>query len=328
MAGRLPHAAAVFARLFLFLAVGLFSGRALGHPIDSATLVIVESGEGRFDVRFQSGSGALSAIKTPATYPASCSLDGGTLSCGESGLSGTIEFPWLRGSQTQLFVNIIWRDDSELNQVIDPDVARLTVYDRGAKGWAALRPVLFDYGRLGVEHILLGFDHLCLVIALAFLVRERRRLVATITAFTVAHSITLGLTTLGFLDVPVAPVEAMIALSIVLITAECLRPAETLTRRAPWVLAFTFGLLHGFGFASALREVGLPEGRIPSALLGFNLGVELGQLAVVSLFVLTAAALRRFRLERTWFKPGFVYAMGSWAAFWSIERVLTVFGVG
>src|SRR5204863_3481547 len=122
-----------------------------------------------------------------------------------------------------------------------------------------------DYVRLGVEHILTGYDHLLFVVALTLLVRKRRPLVATITAFTVAHSITLASTVLGLVSVPSAPVEATIALSIVLVCAECLRPGDSLTRRAPWLVAFSFGLLHGMGFASALAEIGLPEKHIPAA---------------------------------------------------------------
>ena len=138
---------------------------------------------------------------------------------------------------------------------------------------------------LGVEHILLGVDHLLFVLALLLLTTGTWQLVKTVTAFTVAHSITLGLATLGFVHVPSKPVEAVIALSIVFVAAEIIRARRGqigLAAKLPWIVAFTFGLLHGFGFAGALSEVGLPEGHIPVALLFFNLGVEAGQLVFVA----------------------------------------------
>jgi hydrogenase/urease accessory protein HupE len=299
---------------------------ASAHPIDSATLVLQESGAGQFRVKFQSGSRALTALDVPAVYPPHCRLDGETLFCGARGLSGTLAFPWLEGALTHLLVVVEWHDGSRLQRVVPPDRAELAIYDHGTTGWAALWPVLSDYGRLGVEHILLGFDHLCFVLALALLVKGRRRLVATITAFTLAHSVTLALSTLGLTNLPIAPVEASIALSIVLVCAEVLQSGDSLTRRWPWLVAFSFGLLHGFGFASALREVGLPGARLPSALLGFNLGVELGQLAVVLAAVEGAALLAHFKLVRPWMPRTAAYLMGSLAAYWSIDRVLAVVG--
>lgn len=313
-------------RALLGLVLGLFVGfiacPAVAHPIDSATLVLQEVDAGEFAVKFQSGSPALSALEVPAVYPSHCRLEQATLRCGTRGLSGALEFPWLSGALTHLMVVVEWQDGSRLQRVVPPDKGELAVYDHGAKGWAALAPVLSDYGRLGVEHILLGFDHLCFVLALALLVKGRGRLVATITAFTLAHSITLALATLDLVRVPIAPVEATIALSIVLVCAEVLDAGNSLTRRWPWLVAFTFGLLHGFGFASALSEVGLPRERVPSALLGFNLGVELGQIAVVLAAVESAGLLARFRLVRPWMPRTVAYAMGSIAAYWSIERVL------
>ena len=139
--------------------------------------------------------------------------------------------------------------------------------------------------RLGVEHILFGFDHLLFVLALVILVGEWRRVAVTVTAFTIAHSITLAAATLGFVNVPGPPVEATIALSIVLVAVEILNARHgkpSLTTRLPWLVAFSFGLLHGFGFAGALAEVGLPQHAIPVALLFFNLGVEVGQLVFVA----------------------------------------------
>jgi hydrogenase/urease accessory protein HupE len=193
--------------------------------------------------------------------------------------------------------------------------------------------VAATYLRLGVEHILFGFDHLLFVLALVILVRGWRRVAVTVTAFTIAHSITLAAATLGFVNVPGPPVEAAIALSIMLVSVEILnarRGKPSLTARLPWLVAFSFGLLHGFGFAGALAEVGLPQHAIPVALLFFNLGVEIGQLAFVAA-VLTAGGLFRtamaLRLEpaplrRTVNRLDVIaaYAIGTVAAFWLIER--------
>ena len=163
--------------------------------------------------------------------------------------------------------------------------------------------VAATYMRLGIEHILLGYDHLLFVLALVILVRTWRRVALTVTAFTVAHSITLAAATLGFVNVPGPPVEAAIALSIVLVAVEIVnarRGKPSLTARWPWLVAFCFGLLHGFGFAGALAEVGLPHHAIPVALLFFNLGVEVGQLSFVAVvltlaWVLKAAAALRLK---------------------------------
>jgi len=185
--------------------------------------------------------------------------------------------------------------------------------------------VAWTYLVLGVEHILLGIDHLLFVLALLLLVEGGRRIVATVTAFTVAHSLTLAAATLGFVHVPQQPVEAVIALSIVFVAAEILRLGRgqvDLAQRWPWLIAFTFGLLHGFGFAGALSEIGLPEQAIPLALLFFNVGVELGQLLFVAVVLLLAALARRSAVPLpTGATRLAAYGIGSVAAFWTIERV-------
>jgi hydrogenase/urease accessory protein HupE len=187
---------------------------------------------------------------------------------------------------------------------------------------------------LGVEHIWTGIDHLLFILALLLLVVGWRRVVATVTAFTVAHSLTLAAATLGFVRIPQRPVEAAIALSIVFVAAEILHGQQGqpgLTARWPWVVAFTFGLLHGFGFASALHEVGLPQNAIPIALLFFNVGVEVGQLlfiaAVLAVVALGRAALQMFQLPSpdsgafAFWRRLPPYAIGSVAMFWVIERI-------
>lgn len=198
--------------------------------------------------------------------------------------------------------------------------------------------VAATYLRLGIEHILLGYDHLLFVLALVILVRSWRRVALTVTAFTVAHSITLAAATLGFVDVPGPPVEAAIALSIVLVAVEIVnarRAMPSLTARWPWLVAFCFGLLHGFGFAGALAEVGLPHHAIPVALLFFNLGVELGQLSFVAAvltlaWLLKVAASLRFTPDRVrrsinQFDVAAAYAIGAMAAYWLIGRAAALF---
>ncbi|MGN3974317.1 HupE/UreJ family protein [Tsuneonella sp. SYSU-LHT278] len=181
------------------------------------------------------------------------------------------------------------------------------------------------YGTLGVHHILAGWDHLLFVIALVLLVRRGWGVVKAVTAFTLAHSLTLAGVTLGLVGLPQRPVEALIALSIVLVARELLRPPEpaTLARRFPWLVAFVFGLIHGFGFAGALAEIGLPEGEVPAALLAFNLGVEAGQLAVVGSVILVLAAARRIAPGSL--GPGIrlaAYATGATASYWLVARLV------
>lgn len=193
-----------------------------------------------------------------------------------------------------------------------------------------VRPRPFDvaatYFKLGVEHIIFGFDHLLFVVALVVLLRGAWRVAATVTAFTVAHSITLIATSLGMVTLPRAPVESAIALSIIFLALEIVRisPGEVrLSERFPWIVAFVFGLLHGFGFAGALAEIGMPEGEVPVALLTFNLGVEAGQLAIVAAASLVIGAIRH--LAASALRPAQLvaaYAIGGIASFWFIERTL------
>ena len=181
------------------------------------------------------------------------------------------------------------------------------------------------YVLLGVDHILTGVDHLLFVLALILLIRDHWMLVKTITAFTVAHSITLAGAALGYLSMPQAPVEATIALSIAFVASELAKaqPGERrLSESYPWVIAFAFGLLHGFGFAGALKEIGLPQSDVPLALFTFNLGVEAGQLMFV------AAVLLGFKVVKALYdfpapawRMAAAYGIGTISTFWLISRV-------
>lgn len=185
------------------------------------------------------------------------------------------------------------------------------------------------YLTLGVEHILFGIDHLLFVLALLLITKGFRRLVKTITAFTIAHSITLSLAALGVVGLPSAPVEAVIALSIVFLAVELMhyyKGRQGLTVRYPWVVAFTFGLLHGFGFARALVDVGLHQVDIPWALLFFNVGVELGQLAFIIMVMGIIWVLGKTKITGLiWLKKVPPYVIGSMASYWLIERIYLYF---
>lgn len=256
----------------------------------------------------------------------------------EGGLvGGEIRVEGLSATRTDVLARVERADGSAQTVRLTPDAATFTVTGRTA--WTSVAATYFG---LGVEHILLGVDHLLFVLALLLLVASWPRLVATVTAFTIAHSVTLAAAALGVVHVPQAPVEAAIALSIVFVAAEVLHGASGrpgLTARWPWLVAFTFGLLHGLGFAGALREVGLPQDAIPVALAFFNVGVEAGQLAFVAgvfgLLTVSGRALARLAGRPgagTWnlvawtARPG-AYGIGTLAAFWLIERTVAFWGV-
>jgi hypothetical protein len=238
------------------------------------------------------------------------------------GLSGTPVFiDGLARTFTDVLARVSLADTETQSVLIKPDKPSFIVA-RNPGGWE----VAATYTRLGIEHILGGIDHLLFVLALLLIVGHRWGLLfKTITAFTVAHSITLALATLGFVHVPAAPVEAVIALSIMFVAAEILHARSGhpgLTARAPWVVAFTFGLLHGFGFAGALAAVGLPQNAIPLALLLFNVGVEIGQLLFVVAAIGVITLLGRLNVKwPSWMEVIPPYAIGGMAMFWVIERV-------
>jgi hydrogenase/urease accessory protein HupE len=220
-------------------------------------------------------------------------------------------------------VKVVWLGGQ--SRVYTLTSAQPTVHLYGAaEDRRGLVEIARAYTVLGVEHILSGIDHLLFVFALLFLVGFRRKLVGTITAFTLAHSLTLASSALGWLTLRPPPVEATIALSIVLVAREALHGAPTLSRRWPALVAFLFGLVHGLGFAGALQQIGLPAQHLSAALLTFNIGVEIGQLFVVAL----AYAGWRLLSERRAFtlaRAPALYAIGSVAACWSIQRVVVLF---
>jgi hypothetical protein len=321
----------------LALIAAVAAGAAQAHESLPIFLGLVEEGPGTFTTtwRIPATQGAPPAVSP--SFPSQCvgsappamgqepgSLVGRQiLKCGAAGLSqGEIALVGLDQTVLDALVRIEFADGREITEVLHPGSPALSLDDR---------PQHVDVGgyfRLGVEHILFGVDHLLFVTGLVLIVRRAWRLAKTITAFTAAHSITLALATLGFVQVPPAPVEATIALSIAFLARELVRSwrgEAGITVRHPWVVAFAFGLLHGFGFAGALAEVGLPQHDIPLALLLFNLGVEAGQL----IFIAALLALR-FAIERAVPRMPLVvarmptYAIGAAAALWLIQRMAAI----
>ena len=220
-----------------------------------------------------------------------------------------------------VLVQISLLDESSYTLLLQPDNASTIIPEEPSK-WEVIKLYII----LGIEHILIGIDHLLFVLGLLLLVSGTKPLIQTITAFTIAHSITLGAATFNLIQVPQAPVEAVIALSIVFLAREYLmiqKGVKSLTAQYPWVVAFSFGLLHGFGFAGVLSEIGFPQRDVPLALLTFNIGVELGQLIFIGIVIFFWKAVQEMRLPLpTWFGKLLPYSMGSIAAFWLVERVV------
>jgi len=234
-----------------------------------------------------------------------------------------LEFPGLGGTVTDVLVRVERIDGTSFATIARP--TRPWAVLQGARAWYA---VAGEYLALGFQHILMGFDHLLFVFGLLLIVGSRNRLVKTITAFTAAHSITLGLCALGLVSVPLPPIEAAIALSILFLGPEIVRTwrgESSLTIRRPWVVAFLFGLLHGCGFASGLSMAGLPKAEIPQVLLWFNVGVELGQLAFVLPVVLMVRTIRTLDFRPAlWLQRAPGYLVGSCGAFWAIDRTVSM----
>jgi len=239
----------------------------------------------------------------------------------------SVSIDGLSGVQTDVLLRIELLDGSTHSAILRPNAPTFEIPARESKKEVALATY-----RMGITHILEGYDHLLFLLALMLIVTGFWRLVKTITAFTVAHSITLALATLGVVHFPTAPTEAVIALSIVFLAAEVIRMRNgevVLTERYPWVVAFGFGLIHGLGFAGALSQVGIPEHEVPLSLLMFNLGVETGQIFFVTVVALALSGIRRIPVTL----PGGAwrlapYAIGGLATFWTIQRIVSMFPPG
>jgi hydrogenase/urease accessory protein HupE len=252
-------------------------------------------------------------------------IERGSLQCGASGLDGAaIAISGLNVTILDVLVRITFADGSSVQRMLKPLETSFVVHKDGKN-----RVDAWGYFTLGVGHILYGIDHLLFVLGLLLIVRGLGPLLRTITAFTVAHTITLGLAVFGAVRVAPTPVEAVIALSIVFLAVELAqhhRGKEGLTYRQPWIVAFAFGLLHGFGFAGTLSKLGIPAGDIPQSLLFFNVGVEAGQLAFVAVFLTFVYSLRSLEIRwPVWTQRVPAYAMGSLASFWFLQRCAIIF---
>ncbi|MEN8693074.1 MAG: HupE/UreJ family protein [Desulfobacterales bacterium] len=315
------------------------AGFAVAHEVRPGFLELRETGQNTYSFLWKKPTGGEVEIYIAPIIPDECRLTTpgrqrltpgavivrGTLQC-EDGIQGkTLAIDGLEATITDVIVRVHHADgrlESHLLKPVNPSVTL------GAKttGWQRS----LAYLRLGIEHILLGVDHLLFVLGLLLIVANRWILLKTITSFTVAHSITLAIATLGYASAPVPPLNAAIALSILFLGPEIIRRwrgQSSFTIRHPWVVAFAFGLLHGFGFASGLTNIGLPQAEIPLALLLFNVGVEIGQFFFVGMIILLERSFRV--LEIRWpalleMLPG--YAVGSLGAFWTIQRVVLLFG--
>ncbi len=315
----------------MFVLIGF---KSWSHEIRPAYLQIIQVTESSYNVYWKiprmgdaipkiqpifHPSFSIELLKTPNQTPDSVIYSYKVSS--EEILQGTIlTIEGLNKTLIDVLVNVTYLNGQKVTLMLQPDRDSSII-----PGKTSTYDVIKTYSKLGVEHILLGIDHLLFVLALIMITKGKWRILKTITAFTLAHSITLSLAALGYVNFPTPPVEAVIALSIVFLAVEIVKNIngkETLTSQKPWLVAFTFGLLHGFGFAGALTDIGLPQQDIPWALAFFNVGVEIGQIVFV-LVVLTFIKLLSYK--KNWpvlIKKIPAYAIGSMAAFWLIERVV------
>lgn len=325
---------AAFAGL-LFLVTATVAG---AHALSPALFVLREVGGGHVEVTWKIPLFRIAGSELRPVVPAHCRVTDGPpttaedaeslttrwrVDCGDAGLVGArVGVEGLAMAKTDALLHLELADGRSVDTVLRANEPEIVVPER-----VSPLDVVGQYVGLGVEHIMTGYDHLLFVFGLLLLAADWRRLVATITAFTLGHSITLTLAALDVARVPSTPVEVLIAFSIFVLAVELARPARgddaTLMRRRPWLMALGFGLLHGLGFAGVLREVGLPAEAIPTALFGFNVGIEVGQLAFVAVMLALGAAIRP--VVGAW--PGWtrtvpVYVMGTLAACWMIERAL------
>lgn len=301
----------------------LFTAPARAHEMTMAEMEVRETSAGEFIWQWSATND-----KRPMgndlkpLWPEGCSGGDNVVRCGAGGLKGSLAIEGVGKRYSAALVKIVWLSGESRVYTITSAQPSVQLFgsadDTRGKGEIARA-----YTALGVQHILSGVDHLLFVIGLLFLVGFRRRLLGTITAFTLAHSITLALSALGWLTLRPPPVEATIAMSIVLVACEALNRKETLARRVPALVSFLFGLVHGLGFAGALKSIGLPQSHLPLALLCFNVGVEIGQLFVV----LLAYGIVSLPIPQRWLERGrtpALYAIGIVAAYWSWQRIAAI----
>lgn len=297
-------------------------GTASAHEMTMAEMQVRETAPGEFLWQWTATNELAPSAKLSPVWPEGCRAEGAMLRCGERGLQGTLAIEGIGQGYSAAMVKVFWLDGQSRVYTITQGQPRVQLYG-SADDRRGMGEIAWAYAVLGVEHILGGIDHLLFVVSLLFLVGFRRRLVWTITAFTAAHSLTLACSALGWLTLRSPPVEATIALSIMLVAGEALHTRPTLSRQWPALVAFLFGLVHGLGFAGALREIGLPDNHLLIALLTFNVGVEIGQLMAVAVAWLVYRALRQLP-QLAPLRVASLYGIGSVAAYWTCGRVLAI----
>lgn len=317
--GRLGRLARLLAT-FLALMCGTV---ACAHEMSMAEMQLREVAAGQFLMQWTASEKRAAAEVLHPVWPDGCAAQADMLRCGEAGLKGLLSIDGVGKDYSAAMVKVFWLDGQSRVYTLTSGQPSVQLYG-AADDERGMAEIAQAYTVLGVEHILSGFDHLLFVAGLLFLVGFNRRLLWTITAFTVAHSVSLGCSALGWVTLRSPPVEATIAVSIVLVAAEALHTRQTLSRRWPALVAFLFGLVHGLGFAGALKEIGLPQQHLLMALFTFNVGVEAGQLMAVAAAWLVYRAWLRWPL---WVhaRAAALYGIGSLAAYWSWLRVVSIF---
>ncbi len=307
----------------LVVVSALFAAPAHAHEMTMAEMEVRETSPGDFIWQWSATNDKrpMGDDLTPH-WPERCTGGDNVVHCGATGLKGTLAVDGVGKRYSAAMVKIVWLDGQSHVYTITRAQPSVQLYG-SADDTRGNSEIARAYTVLGVQHILSGVDHLLFVIGLLFLVGFRRRLIGTITAFTLAHSITLACSAFGWLTLRPPPVEAAIALSIVLVACEALSNKQTLARRVPALVSFLFGLVHGLGFAGALKSIGLPQSHLPLALLCFNVGVEIGQLFVV----LLAYGIVSLPIPRRWLgraRTPALYAIGIVAAYWSWQRIAAI----
>lgn len=317
------------ALLLSLLVLALSPRPAAAHEMSMAEMQLRETARGQFLWQWTASGNRPASDELKPVWPEGCVADAVLLQCGPAGLSGTLLIEGVGQRYSAALVKVFWLDGQSRVYTLTGGSPKVQLYG-SADDSRGRGDIAKAYGLLGIEHILTGFDHLLFVVGLLFLVGFQKRLVLTITAFTAAHSLTLASSALGLLVLRPPPVEATIALSIMLVAGEALHNRQTLARRWPALIAFLFGLVHGLGFAGALKEIGLPENHLWVALLTFNVGVEIGQLMTV------AAAWCLYRLLKMMpvgagqnalpqARTAALYGIGTMAAYWSWLRIVAIF---
>jgi hydrogenase/urease accessory protein HupE len=302
----------------------LLGSAAQAHEMSMAEMQVRESAPGEFIWLWTATNERAPNQVLTAVWPEGCTSKANTVRCGKGGLQGRLTIEGVGKVYSAAMVRVFWLDGQTRVYTLTGSQPSVQLYG-AADDPRGMADIAQAYTVLGVEHILSGFDHLLFVIGLLFLVGFQRKLVWTITAFTAAHSLTLASAALGWLTLRTPPVEACIALSILLVAGEALRERQTLSRSLPALVAFIFGLVHGLGFAGALKDIGLPEKHLAVALLTFNVGVEFGQLLVVG----AAWAITWWLSRQPWAaqtRRPVLYLIGTTAAYWSWLRLATIAG--